>query len=106
MAYLDTYGSLTGNMNTDWPLGYATVYECTGCTTMCGGTKDGKLDTFDSFDYSWTNNSVVSTSSGDMSLAMYSVNGAGVDSILYTAGIMTRILHVKRKGVRRLQANL
>jgi hypothetical protein len=87
MSYLNTYSSLTGNVGSDYPLGSVTVYECTGCTRICGGPKDNKLDTYDAFDYSWTNNSIVSTTSGSVDLATYLVNAAGASSITYMAEI-------------------
>ena len=86
-SFLNTYSSLTGGIGSDYPLGYVTVYECTGCTRQCGGPKDGNLDVYDSFDYSWGNNNVVSTTSGDVSMASYTVNAAGSSSIMYMAQI-------------------
>lgn len=87
-GYLTPYASLLGGVSTNATLGNITVYECvTACTRNCGGTRDGKIDSFDSFNYSWTNNSIVSTTDGYSESATYTINAPGTGSVVWKATI-------------------
>jgi hypothetical protein len=88
--------AVNGNVGDVQTLGDIEPKECTNnCSANCGGTWDGSYGSDDT--YSWTSNSIATTSSGDIS-ANYTIVGAGTGTVTYRGWISDQLPRCTSSG--------